>query len=95
MDLNVQPPRSWDSLDGPYEIADYCLSQRSDTLILLNAWLESFDEDHDESALGTLNFWAQRLRPLWIDEDEDDDSATGHAQTNVVICNRTGEENGT
>lgn len=107
MDINVQPPRNWDSLDGPYELADYCLSQRSDTLILVNAWLATFDDDYDESAWGTLNFWAQRLRPLWIGEDElsnpadnlfsgDDavDSTTESSQTNIVICNRTGEENG-
>jgi len=106
MDLNVQPPKSWDTLDGPYEIADYCLSQQADVLVLLNAWLESFEDDQNDHAWGTLNFWAQRLRPLWVGNGQTDvegdspstdeganDSAT-RPHTDVIICNRTGEENG-
>jgi len=87
MDLNVQPPAIWTS-DGPYEIAEHCISSQTDLLILLNAWLFSGDDDDDGRDWGTLNYWASRLRPLW---------AKGRAQgkeTRVIICNRSGHENG-
>ncbi|KAL0567815.1 hypothetical protein V5O48_014175, partial [Marasmius crinis-equi] len=109
MDLNVQPPAVWDSLDGPYELASYAHSQGSDVLILLNAWLDSEVEPEERSDWGTLNFWAARLRPLWEPEpgsDPDSDSggsspdsenassANEGKHTVVVVCNRAGEENG-
>lgn len=94
MDLNVQAPNSWNSLeDGPYEIANYALSQKADLLVLLNAWLKSPEDDDDEDfAWSTVNYWAQRLRPLWAPGTP---LPTESALTHVVICNRFGEENGT
>ncbi|KAG7088032.1 hypothetical protein E1B28_012068 [Marasmius oreades] len=102
MDLNVQPPHTWTSLDGPYELATYTQSQDSKILILLNAWLDSGKDGEEESDWATLNFWAMRLRPLWASESESDASDATHSthanggekQTIVVVCNRTGEENG-
>lgn len=140
MDINVQPPAEWTSLEGPYELATHTLSQRSNVLILLNNWLQS-DEDKNTSdderspsnanegdcpdgagpqhshthyndkgdfAWATLNFWAERLRPLWAkpaSEDvensieKDDPESDGlesneEEETIIVVCNRTGEENG-
>ena len=103
MDLNPQIP-DWSSAQGPYEIADHCISTKSNLLILLNAWLDSgkaLEETHDWS---TLSYWAARTRPLWSngnDEDngsdssgEEQDISTADNETVVIICNRTGQENG-
>ena len=50
----------------------------------------------------TLNYWSARLRPLWVapspegspyNPSPNTNMNTGH-ETFVVICNRSGEENG-
>jgi len=41
MDLNPQPPANWTSAAGPYELADYCVENKTNILLLLNAWLDS------------------------------------------------------
>lgn len=92
MDLNAQPPALWTTNDGPYELADYCLAKKADILVLLNAWLDSGVEPEEESDWHTLNYWAGRLRPLWIGSD-DNAKGEGH-ETIVIVCNRSGEENG-
>ncbi|KAI0763655.1 carbon-nitrogen hydrolase [Trametes elegans] len=76
MDLNVQPPAVWNSLSsGPYEIADYCIAQRTNLLVLLNAWLDSGEEPEEETDWRTLNYWASRLWPLWAKVAEEGDDA--------------------
>lgn len=92
MDLNVQKPSEWKPIEGPYEIASYCVAENSNLLVLLNAWLESPDDIGEDHAWTTLNFWAHRLRPLW--EQHKGDSVNDQRETNVVVCNRTGNENG-
>ena len=122
MDLNTQPPAVWSSLrTGPYELAAYCAVQRTRVLVLVNAWLDSKDGREDEPDWQTVNYWALRLRPLWVrvvregeegDSDgDDDDGADGSDESMerpgtvdqgrqpeeelvVVVCNRTGTENG-
>lgn len=91
-DLNVRKPREWTSLEGPYEIASHCISEKSNLLILLNAWLESPEDADEHQALSTMNFWAHRLIPLW--EAREGVAADDGQEVNVIICNRTGEENG-
>ncbi|KAJ6585413.1 carbon-nitrogen hydrolase [Mycena capillaripes] len=88
MDLNAQPPHSWTIADGPYELADYCLMQKTDVLVMLNAWLDSGEQQEDEYDMHTIDFWAQRLRPLWLE------SVPDSQETLVVVCNRGGDENG-
>jgi protein N-terminal amidase len=100
MDLNPQIP-DWSLAHGPYEIAHHCISTKSNLLILINAWLDSqkeLDETHDWS---TLNYWAARTRPLWWNRNESDsppqDTSTSDPpgnETLVLVCNRTGHENG-
>lgn len=93
MDLNVQAPDTWNSLEnGPYEIANYTLSQKADILVLLNAWLRSPDDEGEDCAWSTINYWAQRLRPLWAPDVPSPAEST--SSTHVVVCNRFGEENG-
>jgi len=95
---------------GPYELADYTLKEKTKLLVLLNAWLLSSeprqidDEKHDWN---TLQYWADRLRPLWAKAgspppasgvSQDTANTNEDAQqdeTIVVVCNRSGTENGT
>lgn len=106
MDLNPQIP-NWTYAGGPFEIADHCVSKKSNLLILLNAWLDSGAEIEEKHDWQTLNYWAARTKPLWSngndsDSDNDSDSSAkeqdiGKADSNetlVVICNRSGQENG-
>ncbi|TFK33047.1 carbon-nitrogen hydrolase [Crucibulum laeve] len=107
MDLNPHPPALWTLVEGPYEIADYCICKKTNVLVLLNAWLDSGKETDEEHDWSVLNYWAARLRPLWNSESESDtdsadveniaeDLAVSHVpgeETIVVICNRTGSEN--
>ncbi|TFK85333.1 carbon-nitrogen hydrolase [Polyporus arcularius HHB13444] len=108
MDLNVQPPAVWDLTLGPYEIAEYCIAQKTNLLVLLNAWLDSGSSPDEDIDWQTINYWATRLRPLWaqvVKEDAAAAEAVGHAgdpeegrrpgeELVVVVCNRCGEENG-
>ncbi|KAL0950147.1 hypothetical protein HGRIS_010143 [Hohenbuehelia grisea] len=98
MDLNVQPPHDWTLSDGPYELADYCIEQQADILLLLNSWLESSDaknSDKDSPDWNTINYWSLRLEPLWAERDNKQlDDTDRRKEMTVVICNRTGEENG-
>lgn len=97
MDLNPFPPTDWKLETGPYELADYCQSQETDLLVLLNAWLDPDHEPDDEPSWSTLQYWAARLYPLW--RGRNDTEIEGNARscdkaTAVVICNRSGDENG-
>lgn len=99
MDLNPSPPADWQLETGPYELAEYCQAQSTDVLVLLNAWLEydyDLDDGPDEPSWRTLQYWATRLRPLWHYQHKTDNDfePLAHHETMVVICNRTGEENG-
>jgi hypothetical protein len=48
MDLNAQPPAEWTTAEGPYELADHCVENKTNLLVLLNAWLDSgIQEDGD------------------------------------------------
>ncbi|KAJ7213910.1 carbon-nitrogen hydrolase [Mycena pura] len=65
MDLNAAPPHDWTREDGPYELADYARARHADVLVLLCAWLDSGEHARQKHDVATLNFWAERLRPLW------------------------------
>ena len=103
MDLNPQSP-SWTLDGGPYELAEHCLKTGSGLLVLLNAWLDSEEEMEREEDISTMNYWATLLRPLWYRMGNDGSNGDGeHAgpqitsegpETIVVICNRSGTENG-
>src|SRR6266545_3607443 len=103
MDLNPQI-ENWTSLGPPHEIAAHCLSNKANVLVLLNAWLDSTAEPKKAHDWSTLNFWSARLRPLWgkneVDKESNgsssasDNSEHGRQKTIVVICNRSGYENG-
>lgn len=106
MDLNPQSP-SWTIDGGPYDLAEHCLKTGSGLLVLLNAWLDSEEEKDMEEDISTMNYWATLLRPLWYrmgnnnnnGGDGEDDAAepkniSEGSETIVVICNRSGTENG-
>ncbi|KAH9080398.1 carbon-nitrogen hydrolase [Lactarius deliciosus] len=99
MDLNPRSP--WTIDGGPYELAGHCLETGSNLLVLLNAWLDSEKEEDRDEDLSTMNYWATLLRPLWYRKgDEPNDEGTElkkapeDVETMVVVCNRSGIENG-
>ncbi|KAG5337950.1 hypothetical protein C0989_008572 [Termitomyces sp. Mn162] len=167
MDLNPAPSHEQTpSVEWSYELADYCVRNKSRLLVLLDAWLDSDSDDgEDEEDAGdgasdsannnnhnnnhsyrekdgevegivdaeadepnwhTLRYWAARLQPLWgrdwrrpgsnetllsdesggnYDKAEGEEEALEEAidnqeedrpphETIVVVCNRTGTENG-
>ncbi|KAH7337094.1 carbon-nitrogen hydrolase [Rhizoctonia solani] len=86
MDLNPHPPNVWTSVEGPYELADYCIEHNVQTLILLCAWLDSGVSPEDtQFDAQTVSYWIARLRPLWY---------SGSDKYTVIISNRTGTERG-
>ncbi|KAG8717531.1 Carbon-nitrogen hydrolase [Ceratobasidium sp. 395] len=85
MDLNPHPPNVWTSMDGPYELADYCIENEVQTLVLLCAWLDSGRSEDTPFDGSTASYWIARLRPLWH---------SGTDKYTVIICNRTGTERG-
>jgi protein N-terminal amidase len=99
MDLNPRSP--WTLEGGPYELADHCLETGSSLLILLNAWLDSEKEEDRDEDISTMNYWATLLRPLWYqkvvssnDEGAELKKTLEDVETVVVVCNRSGIENG-
>ena len=102
MDLNPRIPE-WYLEDGPYELADYCVSENVNTVVLCNAWLDSRKggEDDGDTDLQTVRYWAARLRPLWTDDNDHAPNSSSklpkqgaHSDTIVIACNRTGFEKG-
>ena len=71
---------------------------------MLDAWLASEESvnNEEEHDWNSVNYWATRLRPLWVNEGveggfiEDGDITEPDVgeETVVVVCNRFGEENG-
>ncbi|KAF6742216.1 carbon-nitrogen hydrolase [Ephemerocybe angulata] len=98
MDLNTMPGTPWTSLeDGPYELADYVIKNKAKVLVLLNSWLKSSQpqdlDDDGKNDWNTLEYWASRLRPLWAKDARGVGEGEGE-ETIVVVCNRSGTENG-
>ncbi|KAA1469720.1 carbon-nitrogen hydrolase [Dentipellis sp. KUC8613] len=102
-DLNTSEAETWTLEEGPYEVADHCIATGSNLLIMLNAWLDSEEDADSDEDWRTLNYWAARLRPLWVGEDGDDVPSQGQrrglaAATGkrvvAIMCNRGGDENG-
>lgn len=104
MDLNPNPA-SYETLEKgnasdvvrePYELAEFCIEQGVDTLVIPCAWLDS--EEGTDWDIGTVNYWCHRLQPLWSKSKSDEmgsgDEHTGGRQTAVIICNRAGFERG-
>lgn len=100
MDLNPNPASSEtlekgnasDVVRELYELAEFCIEQGVDTLVIPCAWLDS--EEGTDWDIGTVNYWCHRLQPLWSKSRPSDDEHTGGRQTAVIICNRAGFERG-
>ncbi|PPQ71039.1 hypothetical protein CVT24_011920 [Panaeolus cyanescens] len=71
-DLNPQSS-IWSVLKGPFELSSHALENKTNVLILLNAWLDSKKDEDVEHDWSTLNYWASRMRPLWSDGKERED----------------------
>ncbi|TFY71073.1 hypothetical protein EVG20_g1941 [Dentipellis fragilis] len=100
-DLNARDAETWTLEDGPYEVADHCIATETNLLIMLNAWLDSEEDGDSDEDWRTLNYWAARLRPLWVSEDDGEPSedrrrlsTAAGKRVVAVMCNRWGDENG-
>jgi protein N-terminal amidase len=79
---HIWTPNSWSSTNGPFELADYCLEHEVNVLVMVNAWLDSGvvdasgseEPENLEADFHTLNYWANRLRPLWARQQLEADS---------------------
>ena len=98
MDLNVQPPALW-----AYEVAEYCIAQRTNLLVLLNAWLDTKCDPTSETDWSTIRYWTMRLAPLWMkveeedsesDSDSDADAEAGSASASASNRTPDGEHDG-
>nr|VWP01175.1 YTH domain-containing protein [Ganoderma boninense] len=94
MDLNVQPPAVWDLTLGPYEVAEYCAAQRTNLLVLLNAWLDSKEDPEEDIDWDTINYWALRLRPLWAKVVEDAGDARAETKAHDDAADGAGSDSG-
>lgn len=97
MDLNpmASPPFTPDTI--PYEFANFALENRCRTLVLLCNWIDPGTKPEVEWSVDTINYWAERLFPLWDDTGANDPSSStteGDDNVLVIICNRTGVELG-
>jgi len=91
MDINSQTEH-WQDEGPPYELADYCWSQKTNTLVLCNAWTESDNHEDLHHDLGLRDFWKARLLPLWANNYHGGDDV--NHETIAIICNRVGTEKG-
>jgi hypothetical protein len=99
MDLNPMTTTvlSSDDSEIPYELADHVIKHDAQILILLANWLDPKTElDDDIWSPSTINYWANRIWPMFKDHDEaeEEDEAGKTDEILTVVCNRTGTELG-
>lgn len=96
MDLNPLAPPPFTPTTIPYEFAEFALENSCRTLVLLCNWLDPGTKPEIEWSIDTINYWAERLFPLWDDARANDgpSSREGNNDILVIICNRTGVELG-
>ncbi|KAI0032585.1 carbon-nitrogen hydrolase [Vararia minispora EC-137] len=85
MDLNPALDAAHESV---FEVAEHCVREGTTLLVLLNAWLDSREDTDTHEDWCTLQYWAYRLHPLCAEREG------APEETLVVICNRTGSEDG-
>ncbi|KAJ3892913.1 carbon-nitrogen hydrolase [Lentinula edodes] len=88
MDLNAQPPADWKTRGPPYEVAEYALKEDVDVVVMLNAWLDSGEDEKDFGDVfdwTTVEFWATRLKPLWVQGGARASSLLQHDTTQVRL----------
>ncbi|KAF8505365.1 carbon-nitrogen hydrolase [Hysterangium stoloniferum] len=88
MDLNPFPPCIWMSIQGPYELAEFALDNKTSLVVILCAWLDSEENLENRWDTQTLNYWLARLLPLW----QKVNGKRNEQETIVVISNRSGVE---
>ena len=83
MDLN---PKEFIAPFTSYEYANYLLNNQVSLILLPMAWLlpSEYNLEYIGESTSTLEYWIKRLTPLVMDVK----------RRTVVVCNRTGEEEG-
>lgn len=79
----------------PYEFADFAIANQCRTLVVPCNWLDPGTGMDADWSTSTINYWAERLYPLWADSDSGVVSPKQEeTDVLVLICNRTGVELG-
>lgn len=95
MDLN---PYQFKAPFDAYEFANFHLQQRTKILLCSMAWLSSDvedEEDYDDREDSVIRYWCNRLLPLIINDNLNDNNGRNNGNNIlVVMCNRTGTEDG-
>lgn len=91
MDLNPWPDSVWSEGRAPTELADHCLNEDIELLVLPCAWLDTNEDPHSKIDTHVIDYWAWRLRPLFAGANPTQGKPK---ETVVVVANRAGEERG-
>ena len=65
MDLNPHPPNMDDAPSPVYELAEFAVQKNARILVVLCAWLQSGDSSDSQWDILNINYWMERVRPLW------------------------------
>lgn len=65
MDICPHPPNTDDNPSPVYELADFAIQKNARILVVLCAWLDSGESPDSQLDMANINYWAERVRPLW------------------------------
>ncbi|KAF8305666.1 carbon-nitrogen hydrolase [Clavulina sp. PMI_390] len=92
MDLNPISPGPFTVSTIPYEVADFVLANECRTLVAPCNWLDPGTHLDRNWCLGTVNYWTNRLYPLWADPDEDVHADEDEEDGSDVMSTHSGSE---
>jgi protein N-terminal amidase len=78
MDLN---PLNLDDDPLVCELAEFTVQKNARILVVLCAWLHSGDSPDSQWDMVNIDFWTERVRPLW----ERPDISVNHARTSLHV----------
>ena len=79
MDLNPHPPNMDDDPSPVYELAEFAVQKNARILVVLCAWLHSGYPPDSEWDTANIDYWTERVRPLW----EWPEISVNHAGTSI------------
>ena len=65
MDICPHPPNTHDDPSPACELAEFAIEKNARILVVLCAWLNSGTSPDSQWDTENINYWAERVRPLW------------------------------
>ncbi len=65
MDICPHPPNTDDNPTPVYELAEFAVQKNARILVLLCAWLRSDSSPDSQWDMTNIDYWTERVRPLW------------------------------